>query len=70
MSVFSKFLMSCVLSLSFLPAAFAADDRGTKDQAIAMVKKGLRRLRLRGKRKHLQSLPIPPMRIITIAIFI
>lgn len=51
MNVFSKFLMSCVLSLSFLPAAFAADDRGTKDQAIAMVKKGIAAIKAQGKEK-------------------
>ena len=51
MNVFSKFLMSCVLSISLLPAAFAADDRGTKDQAIAMVKKGIAAIKSQGKEK-------------------
>ncbi|MEB0032483.1 cache domain-containing protein, partial [Undibacterium sp. RTI2.1] len=51
MNVFSKFLMSCVLSLSFLPVAFAAEDRGTTDQAIAMVKKGIAAIKSQGKEK-------------------
>ncbi len=51
MNYLSKILMSCMLSFSLLPVAFAADDHGTADQAIAMVKKGIAAIKAQGKEK-------------------
>ena len=51
MKIVCKILMCWMLSLSLLPAAFAAEDRGTADQAIAMVKKGIAAIKAQGKEK-------------------
>ncbi|MBI3283656.1 MAG: cache domain-containing protein [Burkholderiales bacterium] len=51
MKTFSKFLLSFLLGLGLLVPAFAADERGTTEQAMAMVKKGIAYIKEHGKEK-------------------
>jgi hypothetical protein len=48
---FSKWFLSCVLSLGFATIAIAADEKGNADQAQAMTKKAVAHFKSVGKEK-------------------
>lgn len=51
MKVLNKLFISAVLGLSMLSSAFAAGERGTTEEAKAMVKKGIAFIKENGKEK-------------------
>ncbi|MCU6433546.1 cache domain-containing protein [Undibacterium sp. Jales W-56] len=51
MKILNRFVMCCALSLGLLSGTSAAEDRGTTDQAIAMVKKAIATIKSQGKDK-------------------
>ncbi|MFZ6772179.1 cache domain-containing protein [Undibacterium sp. SXout7W] len=51
MNTMKKWLIASVLMWGLIPFGFAADDRGTTEQATAMVKKGIAYIKEHGKEK-------------------